>query len=229
MNRLPPRPLLPALRMLCCASAFAASCCAAQIYGKVGIDGSVMLSNFRTEPTQVIVVDDGRSGLNAAPRLQMPDPRYSAMIRQAARDTDLSPGLLHAVISVESGFNERAVSPKGAKGLMQLMPATALALGVSDPFDPAQNIRAGATHLKSLLTRFDDNLELALAAYNAGADAVVKSGGQIPKYAETRAYVPRVMARLRDAERGAEDAAGPKGSAGTCTSADGGRRCTSPR
>ena len=73
MNRLPPRPLLPALRVLCCASVLAASCCAAQIYGKVGVDGSVVLSNFRTEPTQVIVVDDARPRVDALPLLRMPD------------------------------------------------------------------------------------------------------------------------------------------------------------
>ena len=104
---------------------------------------------------------------------------------------------MHAVIAVESNYNPRAVSRKGALGLMQLMPATARALGVSDPLNALQNIRGGAQHLRQLLDRFANNKSLALAAYNAGAGAVLASGGQIPAYAETRAYVPAVLKRYQ--------------------------------
>ena len=193
-----------ALRTLLCAGLCATSVAQAQIYGGVDTDGSIVLSNFRTERAREVVVDDRASdaSFKAGPA-GSPDFRYSGLIHEAARASDISPGLLHAVIAVESGFDQRAVSPKGAKGLMQLMPATAASLGVTDPFDPGQNIAAGAAYLKSLLLRFDNNLELALAAYNAGAEAVIKAGYQIPRYPETRAYVPRVIARMRLAETGA--------------------------
>ena len=172
----------------------------AQIYGGVQSNGGIVLSNFPSDTARSIVVGDGTSRRMPRSSFRPNDPQLAALIERAARDTALSPGLLHAVISVESGFDPRAVSVKGAKGLMQLMPATAGALGVSDPFDPDQNVTAGATHLRSLLDRFDNRLELALAAYNAGADAVVKAGYRIPPYAETRAYVPKVLARLHMVE-----------------------------
>jgi soluble lytic murein transglycosylase-like protein len=101
--------------------------------------------------------------------------------------------LLHAVISVESGYNARAVSKRGAAGLMQLMPETARRFGVADVFDPADNVRAGAQYLIALLKLFDNDLRLALAAYNAGEGAVIKYGRRIPPYRETAAYVPRVV------------------------------------
>jgi soluble lytic murein transglycosylase-like protein len=94
---------------------------------------------------------------------------------------------------VESGFNSRAVSKRGAVGLMQLMPATANRFGASNLYDPKQNIRAGAQYLKFLMDRFGQNVRLALAAYNAGEEAVDRSGGQIPPFSETMAYVPRVL------------------------------------
>jgi len=120
---------------------------------------------------------------------------FRPAFRAAASATGLPVELLEAVAEAESGFDPRAVSRAGAVGLMQLMPATARALGVSDPFDPWQNVLAGARYLRSLLDRFG-SLELALAAYNAGPGAVERYGG-IPPYPETRAYVAKVVALFR--------------------------------
>src|SRR5271156_2320814 len=119
--------------------------------------------------------------------------QYDAIIEHAAVSSAVEPNLLRAVIVVESGFNSRAVSKRGAVGLMQLMPATANRFGVSNLYDPKQNIRAGALYLKFLMDRFGQNVRLALAAYNAGEDAVDRNGGQIPPFSETMAYVPRVL------------------------------------
>ena len=116
------------------------------------------------------------------------------MIDEAARTADIDSALLMAVIDVESGGNPQAVSPKGATGLMQLMPDTGARQGAFNLFDPRQNIAAGARYLRQLMRQFG-NLQLALAAYNAGEGAVQKYGGQIPPYAETMSYVPRVMGR----------------------------------
>ncbi len=114
-----------------------------------------------------------------------------AVLNQAGEQTGLSPGLLEAIAYVESRFRSDAVSPKGAQGMMQLMPATARELGV-DPADPVQNAHGGAMYLREMLAVFDADLELALAAYNAGPSAVIRHGG-VPPYAETRAYVAAVM------------------------------------
>ena len=122
---------------------------------------------------------------------------FQEHVSQASAETGLDAALLHAVISVESGYNQAAVSGKGASGLMQLMPLTAKRYGLRNPFDPAENISAGARYLKDLLALFDNNLELALAAYNAGENAVIRHGRQIPPYAETRRYVPLVVAHYR--------------------------------
>jgi len=119
--------------------------------------------------------------------------QYDSIIEKAAVSAALEPNLLRAVIVVESGFNSRAVSKRGAVGLMQLMPATATRFGVSNPFDPKENVHGGARYLKFLIDRFGQNIRLALAAYNAGEEAVERNGGQIPPFTETMAYVPRVM------------------------------------
>ena len=119
--------------------------------------------------------------------------RYDSIIENAAQSASVEPNLLRAVIVVESGFNSRAVSKRGAVGLMQLMPATANRFGVSNPYDPRQNIHGGAQYLKFLINRFGQDVRLALAAYNAGEEAVERNGGQIPPFTETMAYVPRVL------------------------------------
>lgn len=118
---------------------------------------------------------------------------YGDLIDEAARRAEVSPALLRAVIAVESAFDPLAVSPKGAQGLMQLRPATAKRYGVHRPFDPRDNLRGGASYIRDLLKRYGNDLELALAAYNAGEDAVDRHGRTIPPFPETRAYVPAVL------------------------------------
>ena len=118
---------------------------------------------------------------------------FRTLIDEASANQHLEPALLYAVMAVESGFNSRAVSPKGASGLMQLMPETASRFGVVDRFDPRSNVYAGAKYLRLLLDQFDGNTELAVAAYNAGSDAVLRFHRSIPPFTETQAYVPRVL------------------------------------
>ena len=120
--------------------------------------------------------------------------RWDPYIAHAARNAGISADLVKAVVHVESAFDAQARSPKGALGLMQLMPATAAQYGVSDPFDAWQNLHAGARHLSKLLDMFGDR-DLALAAYNAGAGAVRRHGG-IPPFPETQAYVRKVRGLL---------------------------------
>ena len=117
---------------------------------------------------------------------------FDALIAENAAQHALQPDFVRAVIQAESAFNPRALSVKGAMGLMQLMPATAAVYRVTNAFDPAQNIRAGVAYLKSLMTRFNDDVSLALAAYNAGPGAVEKYGRTVPPYKETRNYVARI-------------------------------------
>jgi transglycosylase-like protein with SLT domain len=122
-------------------------------------------------------------------------------ITESATRNGLDPLLLYSVMHQESSFKQRAISPKGARGLMQLMPGTAARYGVTNIFDPKQNIEGGARYMKFLLNRFDGNLSLALAGYNAGEGAVDKYGWRIPPYAETQEYVRRISRRynlLRD-------------------------------
>jgi soluble lytic murein transglycosylase-like protein len=119
--------------------------------------------------------------------------QYDSIIERAALSASVEPNLLRAVIVVESGFNSRAVSRRGAVGLMQLMPATASRFGVSNLYDPKENVHAGARYLKFLMDRFGHDVRLALAAYNAGEDAVERNGRQIPPFTETMAYVPKVL------------------------------------
>ena len=123
--------------------------------------------------------------------------RHALAVAHAAAATGLPESLLHAVIQTESNYNADAVSPKGAVGLMQLMPETARRYGVADARDPAANVLAGARYLKNLLAMFDADLGLALAAYNAGPGAVLRSRHTTPPYAETRRYVPRVLELYR--------------------------------
>ncbi|MFQ5697905.1 MAG: transglycosylase SLT domain-containing protein [Myxococcota bacterium] len=122
--------------------------------------------------------------------------RYDAIIARAGARNRVSPALVKAVVHAESNFDRRAISRKGARGLMQLMPRTARSLGVSDPFDARQNIYAGSRYLRELIGRYSGNLRLALAAYNAGPGAVGRHSG-VPPYRETRGYVRRVLTLYR--------------------------------
>jgi hypothetical protein len=131
------------------------------------------------------------SSQNNCSALASRNPGLASLIRQAADRHQMDPDLIHAVVRVESGCNSRAVSRKGAMGMMQLIPATARRFGVENPFDPEQNIEGGTSYLKYLLGLFDGNLALSLAAYNAGENSVLREGG-IPPFPETREYVRRV-------------------------------------
>jgi soluble lytic murein transglycosylase-like protein len=117
---------------------------------------------------------------------------YDGLITEHARLNDVRPDLVRAVVQVESAYNPYARSPKGAAGLMQLMPATAQKFGVKNAFNPEENVRAGVAYLRQLLDRYANNEELALAAYNAGPNAVAKYGETVPPYAETKNYVARI-------------------------------------
>jgi len=119
----------------------------------------------------------------------------TSLIETAAKAQDLEPRLLRAIIEQESGLHPCAVSPRGAKGLMQLMPDTAQDLGVADPFDPRQSIDAGAKYFRQLMTRYNGDLKRALGAYNAGPTTVDQAGG-VPDIAETRQYVESILRKL---------------------------------
>jgi soluble lytic murein transglycosylase-like protein len=119
--------------------------------------------------------------------------RYSSIVETAARQYGVDKALVHAVISAESGYNPQAVSRAGARGLMQLMPETARRYGVRNSMDPVDNIYGGVKYLRDLLTMFKGNMELAVAAYNAGENAVIRYGLRVPPYTETLGYVPRVL------------------------------------
>lgn len=123
--------------------------------------------------------------------------RYGALIEQIADRFEVDAALLHAVISVESAYNPYALSGRGAGGLMQLMPETAMRYGVVNVFDPADNVRGGAQYLADLLKKFENDLQLALAAYSAGEAAVLKYDKRIPPYRETTVYVPKVVDTYR--------------------------------
>jgi soluble lytic murein transglycosylase-like protein len=183
--------------------------CFADIYGFVDENGTAHFSDVQLDsryklymktpkPAQSVPAANASSETTAPPDVQTVAPRaaprqYADMVAQVAREQKVDPALLHAVITVESAYNPRAKSPKGATGLMQLMPDTARRYGVTDLFNPLENLRGGARYLRDLLAMFDNNLRLVLAAYNAGEGAVMKFGNAIPPYAETRAYVPRVL------------------------------------
>src|SRR5579862_4613350 len=132
------------------------------------------------------------SGFASSGFVGLPNPDLTDLVNEASGRYRLDPDLVHSVIKAESGFNVRAVSPKGAQGLMQLMPGTASQLGVQNPFDPQANVEGGTKYLRELLEKYNFDLVKALAAYNAGPQKVERFGG-VPPYYETRAYVARVV------------------------------------
>lgn len=168
---------------------------AAQIYSWRDADGKLVLSDRpRAEPGTMNTYEvSGAMSVRATKPLarSLRSAQYDESINEHSRRLGVSADLVRAVIQVESAFNPTAISPKGAMGLMQLMPATAQELGVSNPFEPDQNIRGGVTYLKRLLDRYDQKVELALAAYNAGMGNVEKYG-DVPPFKETRNYVKKI-------------------------------------
>jgi soluble lytic murein transglycosylase-like protein len=167
----------------------------AQIYAWRDANGTLVLSDRKLDPAARTFAVPDAPGIRATrPVAAAPAARgrYEPIILEHAAMHALRPALVRAVIQVESGFNPRARSPKGAMGLMQLMPETARELGVIDAFDPAQNIRGGTMYLRRLIDRYQGNEELALAAYNAGAGAVDRYGRAVPPFRETREYVRKV-------------------------------------
>jgi len=166
----------------------------AQIYAWRDANGTLVLSDRAIDkPTAVYKVEGAPSYVSTTPA-ESPTARdrYEPLVLEHANKHSLRPELVRAVIQVESGYNPRARSPKGAMGLMQLMPDTAQLLGVRRPYDPEDNIRGGTRYLRLLLDKYEGNEELALAAYNAGSAAVDRHGKRIPPFKETRDYVKKV-------------------------------------
>jgi soluble lytic murein transglycosylase-like protein len=172
----------------------------AEIERSVGKDGVIDLNNSRDAAKARALRKEGKS-LDAVPPVQAVMPstnsselaaRYDDPIREAATLYHLPEGLIRAVIHAESNFDPRVVSPANAKGLMQLLPSVAERMMVTDIMDPRQNILGGSRYLRVLANTFNGNLQLTVAAYNAGAGAVARYSG-IPPYAETQAYVAKVL------------------------------------
>lgn len=173
-----------------------------RIYTFVDDQGGVYLSNVPDDGRYQVLIGPPTIGTTretplSPTREAQPSPgnrrQYGAVVEQNAGRFGIDPALLHAVISVESGYDANAISRRGAGGLMQLMPETAKRYGVANVFDPVDNVRGGARYLAELLKTFENDLQLALAAYNAGEAAVLKYGKHIPPYRETVAYVAKVV------------------------------------
>ncbi|MBA4707426.1 lytic transglycosylase domain-containing protein [Aquitalea aquatica] len=152
------------------------------------------LSSDNRLPAPAAARVDGLKSVNAPAYNTKLASQYKHLIDQTAREFKLDANLLHSIVTVESGYNPQALSPKGAVGLMQVIPATGERFGVTELSDPRQNLRAGARYLRFLLAQFNNDLPLAIAAYNAGEGAVQKYRNTIPPYEETRDYVAKVLA-----------------------------------
>lgn len=190
-------------------SAWAGDAASTPIFWSTDSDGSVHLSNVPTSERFELLIDS-REAVQAPMQRPVNEPQpaaapssgmpafsrashFDGLIEHVARAYALETALLKAVITVESAFNPKAVSVKGATGLMQLMPATAKRYGVANPFDVEQNLNGGARYLRDLLQMFGGDLRLALAAYNAGEHSVMRYGFSVPPFRETQNYVPRVL------------------------------------
>lgn len=171
----------------------------ADIYMRVDDSGVIHLTNVPTadKAEYTLVWKEKRVIIDP----QVNTDKYDQLIARTAAKYNLDKALIKAVIKAESNFNHRAVSRAGARGLMQLMPATAHALNVQDAFHPESNIEGGVRYLHYLLRLFNGNLSLALAAYNAGEGAVIRYNYRIPPFKETQQYVKRVFKYLKDSER----------------------------
>jgi soluble lytic murein transglycosylase-like protein len=174
---------------------FALPASAQRIYSWRDENGNLVVSNMQRpagSDVRSYAVGRDSSVLTTSRVVSTRVALYENLIVQHAQLNGLRADLVRAVVQVESGFNPYAHSPKGAKGLMQLMPATAREFGVTNPYNPVENVRAGTAYLRQLLDRYDNNEELALAAYNAGPNAVDKYGETVPPYRETRNYVQKI-------------------------------------
>jgi soluble lytic murein transglycosylase-like protein len=193
------RPILAATVLL--GMALAASPARADVYTFVDAHGVEHFTNTpdhaRFQRLSSLMEDYGSNNRAGAVALKGNVAAFAPQIEAAAVEAGVDAALVHAVITAESGYNPQAVSRAGAQGLMQLMPQTAQRYAVKDSFDPRQNISGGTRYLRDLLALFDDNVELAVAAYNAGENAVLRHGRRIPPYRETQAYVPKVLSLYR--------------------------------
>jgi soluble lytic murein transglycosylase-like protein len=176
-------------------TAVAAGPALADIYKHVDNEGVLHLTNVPSDPNVKYVMIMKEKRILFQPNLDV--KKYDSIISRAADKFKLDSALIKAIIKAESNFNHKAVSPVGAQGLMQLMPKTASALSVDDSFHPEKNIEGGARYLRYLLNVYKGDLNLALAAYNAGEKAVAKYHYTIPPYRETQNYVKRVLSFYR--------------------------------
>jgi soluble lytic murein transglycosylase-like protein len=180
----------------------------ADLYGYVDENGRAHMSTTQVDERYKLFQRSAANPTNKKQTVVVVEPTmpkvsertiklYNKQIVKVAKKYGIDPALVHAVILAESQYNADAISRRGAIGLMQLMPDTADRYKVSDAFDANQNIRGGAQYLRDLIKLFDGDLELAVAAYNAGEGAVIRSGRKIPPYPETVKYVPKVMSFYR--------------------------------
>jgi len=165
---------------------------AAEIFVSRAANGTIVLSDRPLDAPRDVYAVEGAPTYVTTRVAEARGSEFDALVQEFASRQSLRPELVRAVIQIESGFNPRARSPKGAMGLMQLMPQTAQDLGVRNPWDPADNIRGGTRYLRQLLDKYNNNELLALAAYNAGPGAVDKYRQTIPPYRETQEYVSKV-------------------------------------
>jgi soluble lytic murein transglycosylase-like protein len=168
----------------------------AEIYKYRGPDGSLHFTDRPMRGGYKLLWQSGKSkrrGGYSLAKMRENRSRFTPLIEKVAKELRLHPGLLHAMVRVESAYNPQAVSRKGAQGLMQLMPGTASRYGVLNSYDPRQNLEGGARYLSDLLKEFEYDIRLALAAYNAGENAVRRYGNTIPPFPETINYVDKVL------------------------------------